>query len=95
MRPSWIAHRAARTRRRREGPEGARATPLQDVAILLAEDMDDSREVTRFMLESLGARVTEAHDYDLVGKVVERPNPKDRVHKPRESFPMPVVTSQR
>jgi ribosomal protein S12 methylthiotransferase len=27
--------------------------------------------------------------------VVERPNPKDRVHKPRESFPMPVVTSQR
>ncbi len=39
--------------------------------------------------------VTEAHDYDLIAKVVERPNPKDRVHKPRESFPMPVVTSPR
>jgi CheY-like chemotaxis protein len=28
----------------------------------LAEDMDDSREVTRHVLESMGARVTEARD---------------------------------
>jgi ribosomal protein S12 methylthiotransferase len=45
--------------------------------------------------EFVTVEVTEAHDYDLIGKVVERPNPKDRVHKPREAFPMPVVTSQR
>jgi ribosomal protein S12 methylthiotransferase len=45
--------------------------------------------------EFVTVEVTEAHDYDLIAKVVERPNPKDRVHKPRESFPMPVVTSQR
>ena len=43
-------------------PEPVRTLPLQDIAILLAEDMDDSREVTRRVLESMGARVTEAHD---------------------------------
>ena len=41
---------------------GARTLPLQDIAILLAEDLDDSREVTRMMLETLGACVTEARD---------------------------------
>jgi signal transduction histidine kinase/CheY-like chemotaxis protein len=42
--------------------QGTRAAPLRDIAILLAEDMDDSREVTRHVLESMGARVTEARD---------------------------------
>jgi len=45
--------------------------------------------------EFVTVEVTEAHDYDLVGKVVERPNPKERVHKAREAFPMPVVPSAR
>ena len=29
--------------------------------------------------------VTEAHDYDLVGKVVERPDPKTVTHTPRHA----------
>lgn len=33
--------------------------------------------------ELVTVEVTEAHDYDLVGKVVERPDPKARRHKPR------------
>jgi ribosomal protein S12 methylthiotransferase len=37
--------------------------------------------------------VTEAHDYDLVGKVVERPDPKLRKHTPRESVPTTVRVS--
>jgi ribosomal protein S12 methylthiotransferase len=45
--------------------------------------------------EFVTVEVTEAHDYDLIAKVVERPNPKDRVHKPRDSFPMAVVPSAR
>jgi ribosomal protein S12 methylthiotransferase len=34
--------------------------------------------------ELVTVEVTEAHDYDLVGKVVERPDPKARKHKPRD-----------
>ena len=45
--------------------------------------------------EFVTLEITEAHDYDLVGKVVERPNPKDRVLKPRESFPLPVAAAPR
>jgi len=45
--------------------------------------------------EFVTVEVTEAHDYDLVARVVERPNPKDRVLVPREEHPLPVVTAQR
>ena len=37
--------------------------------------------------EIVTVEVTEAHDYDLVAKVVERPDPKARVHKPRAEKP--------
>ncbi len=37
--------------------------------------------------EFVTVEVTEAHDYDLVGKVVERPDPKQRVHTPRDEAP--------
>ena len=33
--------------------------------------------------EIVTVEVTEAHDYDLVGRVVERPDPKKRKHAPR------------
>ncbi|HEY0879987.1 MAG TPA: 30S ribosomal protein S12 methylthiotransferase RimO [Archangium sp.] len=42
--------------------------------------------------EFVTLEITEAHDYDLVGKVVERPNPKDRVLTPRDSVPAPMAT---
>jgi ribosomal protein S12 methylthiotransferase len=45
--------------------------------------------------EFVTLEITEAHDYDLVGKVVERPNPKDRVLKPRDAMPLPVVSAPR
>ncbi len=35
--------------------------------------------------EFVTVEVTEAHDYDLVGRVVERPDPKARKHQPREA----------
>ncbi|HVE82196.1 MAG TPA: 30S ribosomal protein S12 methylthiotransferase RimO [Myxococcales bacterium] len=37
--------------------------------------------------ELVQAEVTEAHDYDLVAKVVERPDPRQRVLHPRASVP--------
>jgi len=40
--------------------------------------------------EVVTVEVTEAHDYDLVGKVVERPDPKARQHKLRNAVPLPV-----
>lgn len=38
--------------------------------------------------EFVTVEVTEAHDYDLVAKVVERPDPKQRVHKARDAAPV-------
>ena len=40
--------------------------------------------------EIVTVEVTEAHDYDLVGKVVERQNPKERRHKARKEVPTAV-----
>ncbi len=40
--------------------------------------------------EFVTVEVTEAHDYDLVARVVERPDPKQRTHTPREALPAPV-----
>lgn len=37
--------------------------------------------------EFVTVEVTEAHDYDLVAKVVERPDPKQRTHKVRLELP--------
>ena len=46
--------------------------------------------------EFVTIEVTEAHDYDLVGRVVERQDPKERKHVARDSFPLPVhIASQR
>ncbi len=42
--------------------------------------------------EFVTLEVTEAHDYDLVGRVVERPDPKQRKHKVRDSVPTPMGT---
>jgi ribosomal protein S12 methylthiotransferase len=42
--------------------------------------------------ELVTVEVTEAHDYDLVGRVVERPDPKKRKHVGRE---LPVWTAPR
>ncbi|MDY7229205.1 30S ribosomal protein S12 methylthiotransferase RimO [Hyalangium sp. s54d21] len=42
--------------------------------------------------EFVTIEVTEAHDYDLVGKVVERPDPKQRKHKVRDEVPAPMAT---
>jgi ribosomal protein S12 methylthiotransferase len=39
--------------------------------------------------EFVTVEVTEAHDYDLVAKVVERPDPKQRTHKARTEIPSP------
>ncbi|MFL5322366.1 MAG: 30S ribosomal protein S12 methylthiotransferase RimO [Myxococcaceae bacterium] len=44
--------------------------------------------------EIVTVEVTEAHAYDLVAKVVERPNPKSRTHKPRK-LALPVLPSSR
>src|SRR5579871_4517926 len=43
--------------------------------------------------ELVTVEVTEAHDYDLVGKVVARPDPKERRHKIRAPAPLPVHAS--
>jgi ribosomal protein S12 methylthiotransferase len=40
--------------------------------------------------EIVTVEVTEAHDYDLVARVVERPDPKARHHKVRNVVPLPV-----
>nr|WP_223642849.1 30S ribosomal protein S12 methylthiotransferase RimO [Corallococcus sp. EGB] len=40
--------------------------------------------------EFVTVEVTEAHDYDLIARVVERPDPKQRAHTPREAPPAPV-----
>lgn len=40
--------------------------------------------------ELVTVEVTEAHDYDLVAKVVERPNQKQKKHAARESVPAAV-----
>ncbi|MBJ6760953.1 30S ribosomal protein S12 methylthiotransferase RimO [Myxococcaceae bacterium JPH2] len=40
--------------------------------------------------EFVTVEVTEAHDYDLVARVVERPDPKQREHIAREAHPAPV-----
>jgi ribosomal protein S12 methylthiotransferase len=40
--------------------------------------------------EFVTIEVTEAHDYDLVGRVVERPDPKQRKHKARDAAPEPM-----
>ncbi|WP_242588964.1 30S ribosomal protein S12 methylthiotransferase RimO [Corallococcus macrosporus] len=40
--------------------------------------------------EFVTVEVTEAHDYDLIARVVERPDPKQRAHTPREAHPAPV-----
>ncbi len=41
--------------------------------------------------ELVTVEVTETHDYDLVAKVIDRPDPKERKHKVRTSMPLPVV----
>lgn len=41
--------------------------------------------------EFVTVEVTEAHDYDLVAKVVERPDPKERKHKARMEIPSPAT----
>lgn len=43
--------------------------------------------------EFVTLEVTEAHDYDLVGKVVERPDPKQRTLKARDAVPAPMAMS--
>jgi len=40
--------------------------------------------------ELVTVEVTEAHDYDLVGKVVARQDPKARKHKARGEVPTQV-----
>ena len=42
--------------------------------------------------EFVTLEVTEAHDYDLVGRVVERPDPKQRKHKARDAAPASMTT---
>ncbi len=42
--------------------------------------------------EFVTLEITEAHDYDLVGKVVERPDPKERVLVARDAVPAPLAT---
>jgi ribosomal protein S12 methylthiotransferase len=42
--------------------------------------------------EFVTVEVTEAHDYDLIGRVVERPDPKQRTHKIRDVAPAPMAT---
>lgn len=44
--------------------------------------------------EFVTVEVTEAHDYDLVAKIVERPNPKDREHKARQVDPGSVFAAR-
>jgi ribosomal protein S12 methylthiotransferase len=41
--------------------------------------------------EFVTVEVTEAHDYDLVAKVVARPDPKERVLVARDAMPPPMV----
>ncbi|SEU15952.1 SSU ribosomal protein S12P methylthiotransferase [Stigmatella erecta] len=43
--------------------------------------------------EFVTLEVTEAHDYDLVGRVVERPDPKQRTLKARDAVPPPMAMS--
>jgi ribosomal protein S12 methylthiotransferase len=42
--------------------------------------------------EFVTIEVTEAHDYDLIGRVVERPDPKQRKHKVRDAAPAAMAT---
>ncbi|MFZ5470192.1 MAG: 30S ribosomal protein S12 methylthiotransferase RimO [Myxococcota bacterium] len=39
--------------------------------------------------ELVTVEVTEAHDYDVVARIVERPDPKKRAHRPRVAPPNP------
>ncbi len=41
--------------------------------------------------EFVTVEVTEAHDYDLIGRVVERPDPKQRRHKARDAAPVAMA----
>lgn len=45
--------------------------------------------------ELVTVEVSEAHDYDLVARVVERPDPKARAHKVREGVPTVAWTAPR
>ena len=45
--------------------------------------------------EFVTVEVTEAHDYDVVGKVVARDEAPRRVVKARDSVPLPVLTAPR
>jgi ribosomal protein S12 methylthiotransferase len=45
--------------------------------------------------ELVTVEVTEAHDYDLVARVVARPDPKERVLRAREAPPAPVAARAR
>jgi ribosomal protein S12 methylthiotransferase len=45
--------------------------------------------------ELVTVEVTEAHDYDLVARVVERPDPRERPHQARTSVPTEVRVSPR
>ena len=48
--------------------------------------------------EIVTVEITEAHDYDLIGRVIERPDPKKRPHAPREaatSIQLPVIGAPR
>lgn len=45
--------------------------------------------------EFVTVEVTEAHEYDLVARVVERPDPKRRTHRAREAPAMQTWTSPR
>ncbi|HYX90944.1 MAG TPA: 30S ribosomal protein S12 methylthiotransferase RimO [Myxococcaceae bacterium] len=46
--------------------------------------------------EIVTVEVTEAHEYDLVGRVVERPDPRQRTHVPRQlEAKLPVIGAPR
>jgi ribosomal protein S12 methylthiotransferase len=45
--------------------------------------------------ELVTVEVTQAHHYDLVGKVVDRPDPKKRRHKARPGTKLPVIAAPR
>ena len=45
--------------------------------------------------EIVTVEITEAHDYDLIGRVVSRADPKDRPLKPRDGIKLPVVGAPR
>jgi ribosomal protein S12 methylthiotransferase len=45
--------------------------------------------------ELVTVEITQAHHYDLVGKVVARPDPKKRKHKARPGTKLPVIAAPR